>query len=701
LPAAPQQAGALRLIVGGATNALVLSNDVQLTALVVARGDFRAGDRLIAAGAVAARDVIIGHDGRLTFNAGFGCGSNASCDEGNSCTNDVCQDARCVRTNAPNGTACSDSNGCTQTDTCQAGACVGGNPVVCAPSDQCHAAGTCNPATGTCSNPARPDGTACGDGNACTQTDTCQAGTCVGGNPVVCTASDQCHVAGTCNPASGTCSNPPAEDGTPCADDNACTQVDACLAGACVGGDPVICTPSDQCRAAGTCDPGTGVCSDPPAGDGTPCADGNACTQADVCLAGACVGGNPVVCTPSDPCHDAGVCNPASGVCSNPPAEDGRTCADGNACTQIDACVGGVCVGSGPVVCTASDQCHDAGVCDPGSGVCSDPARPDGTTCSDGDVCTQGESCQAGVCTGGTPDPDGGTCGGDTLSMAVRLPMTHLATTVTPSQVAIYGAATTGTSIGLAPGVNVYEGITTTIWAPVANAGNGQIVLNATPIEFAHTGDIWSIGNVDLPAPPPTVVVHGDLRTSGTADDVAGQVSGAVFENASIVLGTTTITATFPTPPPADITHDSNTPLTLAPGAYGNVVLNLGSLQLSPGTYTFESLTMNTGSTLAANNATGAVRVNVRNTMVFRAAMMATVNTANLRFAVFGPGGATLGTGPIVSNVFRGTVVALNGPLIIEGGLRTYRGAFFGLTVQVFTDSTIQHIPFSAWEPPL
>jgi hypothetical protein len=52
------------------------------------------------------------------------------------------------------------------------------------------------------------NGTACDDGNACTQTDTCQAGVCTGGNPVTCTALDQCHTAGTCNPTTGICSNP-------------------------------------------------------------------------------------------------------------------------------------------------------------------------------------------------------------------------------------------------------------------------------------------------------------------------------------------------------------------------------------------------------------------------------------------------------------------------------------------------------------
>jgi hypothetical protein len=57
--------------------------------------------------------------------------------------------------------------------------CIGGTPVVCTASDQCHVAGTCNPASGTCDNPAAPNGTACNDGNHCTN-DTCQSGTCTG-----------------------------------------------------------------------------------------------------------------------------------------------------------------------------------------------------------------------------------------------------------------------------------------------------------------------------------------------------------------------------------------------------------------------------------------------------------------------------------------------------------------------------------------
>lgn len=56
------------------------------------------------------------------------------------------------------------------------------------------------------------DGTACDDGNACTRSDACQAGRCTGGAPVVCAPLDECHFAGTCDPHSGVCSNPPRSD---------------------------------------------------------------------------------------------------------------------------------------------------------------------------------------------------------------------------------------------------------------------------------------------------------------------------------------------------------------------------------------------------------------------------------------------------------------------------------------------------------
>src|SRR5207245_507500 len=128
------------------------------------------------------------------------------------------------------------------------------------------------------------------------------------------------------------------------------------------------------------------------------------CTQTDQCSAGICSGSNPVVCTPLDQCHLAGACSPGTGLCSNPTKADGATCNDGNACTLTDQCSSGSCTGSNPVVCTALDQCHDVGTCDTGTGICSNPAKTSGTSCNDNDACTQTDQCDvSGTCVGGNP----------------------------------------------------------------------------------------------------------------------------------------------------------------------------------------------------------------------------------------------------------------------------------------------------------
>src|SRR5206468_4475837 len=136
-----------------------------------------------------------------------------------------------------------------------------------------------------------------------------------------------------------------------------------------------------HCHAAGTCNPGTATRSPPTKPDRSACKDGNACTLTDACQIGVCTGRNPVVCPAPDQCHDAGTCNPGTGACSNPAKPDGSACNDGNACTQTDTCERGVCTGSNLVVCPAPDQCHDAGTCNPATGTCSTPVKPDGSAC--------------------------------------------------------------------------------------------------------------------------------------------------------------------------------------------------------------------------------------------------------------------------------------------------------------------------------
>jgi hypothetical protein len=69
------------------------------------------------------------------------------------------------------GTPCDDGDACSQADVCQAGLCASGAPVTCAPSGECHEAGTCDPASGACSEVLKSDGAPCEGG-------TCEAGEC-------------------------------------------------------------------------------------------------------------------------------------------------------------------------------------------------------------------------------------------------------------------------------------------------------------------------------------------------------------------------------------------------------------------------------------------------------------------------------------------------------------------------------------------
>src|SRR4029079_10103663 len=70
--------------------------------------------------------------------------------------------------------------------------------------------GTCNSATGTCSNPSAPDGTQCSDGDASTCGDSCVAGEC-GGTfvPQPAAINDSVRLSKIPDDTTITCTDPP------------------------------------------------------------------------------------------------------------------------------------------------------------------------------------------------------------------------------------------------------------------------------------------------------------------------------------------------------------------------------------------------------------------------------------------------------------------------------------------------------------
>ncbi|MCC6767029.1 MAG: DNRLRE domain-containing protein, partial [Deltaproteobacteria bacterium] len=185
---------------------------------------------------------------------------------------------------------------------------------------------------------------------------------------------------------------PPCSTNADCADANFCTTNEQCIAGACVV-TPVSCDDGDPCTDD-ICDCASGCVN------ANICNDGFTCTT-DICDPGTleCTNvKNDAVCNgqcsdgycDADP--DSTTVDPVTGCEITSTDPDGSACDDGEACTTTDECTGGVC-GGDAVVCTPLSQCHDAGTCNPGTGVCSNPVKPNGAACNDGTLCTAPDAC--------------------------------------------------------------------------------------------------------------------------------------------------------------------------------------------------------------------------------------------------------------------------------------------------------------------
>jgi hypothetical protein len=329
------------------------------------------------------------------------------CNDGNSCTDDICDPATgCLSGPKPSGGKCDDGDKCTTGDVCKSGKCTGAQ-VNCDDGNECTL-DLCSK-TGGCSNQV-DDTLPCSDGDPCTANDACKTGTCKA-SAVVCDDKNPCTV-DACDGLGG-CKNI-VVDGKDCDDGNPCTVSDVCKIAQCIGvnkacDDGNACT-EDACKE--------GACTYL-AGTGKGCDDGNACTSSDVCdKTGACVG-KDTPCDNSNTCIQyPNGCLPAKGCVAV--TNDGVSCDDGDACTFKTTCKGGACSGvtidcNDGNVCT-NDACDKKKGCQITQNTCDDQnpcttdtcdqakgclhAALDGAMCDDGDECTEKTQCNAGKCEG-------------------------------------------------------------------------------------------------------------------------------------------------------------------------------------------------------------------------------------------------------------------------------------------------------------
>ena len=347
-------------------------------------------------------------------------GNPLNCEDDNPCTEDGCDGLGGCQNTPLDGVQCDDSNECTVNDVCVNGVCSGeGNPGCCLKDIDCDDGNqctkdTCLLATGQCvSQPTLMNGLGCNaDNNGCTTGDTCANGICVGGSGVDCSAS-----ANDCNDAicqstgvqSYKCTLVPLQAGTPCDDQQYCTENDICDGqGSCVGGIPLDCSEAGGGCIDGACNENTDKCEGAPLPNGTPCnADDNGCTQGDSCQAGDCVAGASADCSWLSTecilgvCKPAGQANPEGFDCESQFKPAGTACEDEQYCSINDQCDGaGWCASGETNPCHGvADSCND-GQCNEDTDSCSPAPKSNGTSCNDGDSCTIGDECQNGVCTG-------------------------------------------------------------------------------------------------------------------------------------------------------------------------------------------------------------------------------------------------------------------------------------------------------------
>jgi len=234
---------------------------------------------------------------------------------------------------------CNDINSCTTGDQCNGnGTCIG--QYKCAPTDDCRTI-TCVPTVGNCTITHRPNGTGCEGGNLCQKR--CMSGVCTTDSsygscsgypddPVDC-------LGWQCVPSTGNCIQVLLNE-TTCSDGDACTISDKCFEGVCVG-QPLVCQQSSQPCKINVCN--EGIC-EPFALSDAPCnADNNACSPDDRCYGGVCIRGTQKVCQSNNRCYISS-CNGATGVC-NIRYRNGIPCDDLNLCTTNDTCINGTCSG--------------------------------------------------------------------------------------------------------------------------------------------------------------------------------------------------------------------------------------------------------------------------------------------------------------------------------------------------------------------
>ncbi len=249
-------------------------------------------------------------------------GTATTCDDNSPCTVDNCDKSsgKCVYNAKPKeGAKCdADGSACTVEDACKGGKCAPGAAKLCKDGNVCTD-DSCAPKSG-CQFKANT--AACSDDDACTSGDKCKSASCVAGVKKKCDDSETC-THDKCDAKTGSCGVDPILtqwlNGTACDDGDVCTEKDSCKDQKCVPGkakscaDGKVCT-DDSCNSKAGCQFKNNAAS---------CDDDDACTGEDICTSGSCVGAK-FSCDDGSVCTTDS-CDKGKG-CVSTPLKDGVAC---------------------------------------------------------------------------------------------------------------------------------------------------------------------------------------------------------------------------------------------------------------------------------------------------------------------------------------------------------------------------------------
>jgi len=195
------------------------------------------------------------------------------------------------------------------------------------------------------------------DNNIASEPTTCGVGACADTGSLSCVDAE---LVDDCAP------------GQPAASDDDCDRVDDDCNGSADDGYVGLTASCVECQIGTTsaCVQGVEVGGECLADDDGIVCDGGLCALAASCQTGQCLPIRVRACDDGNPCT-SDFCDADTG-CYAEPLADGTACSDGNGCTLADTCMQGICDGDA-ATCGAPAECEEAGMCNPATGICDYP----------------------------------------------------------------------------------------------------------------------------------------------------------------------------------------------------------------------------------------------------------------------------------------------------------------------------------------